>query len=52
MLTSAKVDFEVEAELGKIGCSYWVDFALSFSDPELYFFGRLGWVAVVGGWKK
>ena len=46
-LTSAKVDFEVEVELGKMRCCYWVCFALSFSGPESYFFGQVGGV---GGW--
>ena len=45
-LTSAKVDSDVEVELGKKRCSYWISFALSFSDPEIYFFC---WVGGVGG---
>ena len=42
----SKVDSDVELELGKLRYSYWVSFALSFSDPELYFFS---WVGGVGG---
>ena len=44
-LTSSKEDFEFEAKLGKIECSYWVSFALSFSSRELYFLVRwVGWM--------
>ena len=39
-------EVEVRVELGKLRCIYWVSFALSFSGPELYFFG------CVGGWRK
>ena len=41
-VTSAKAEWEVENEPGKIRRSYWVRFVLSLSAPELYFFGRLG----------
>ena len=47
MQDGSKVDFEVEAELGKIRCSYWVSFSLSFSVPKLYF--SVGWVVWVAG---